>query len=54
MCSVKEASEILNVKVRTVRDWIASGKIKANKDKKTRRWEISKKSLEKLIHDNKN
>lgn len=54
MYSVKEASEFLNVKVRTIRNWISNGKLKARKDEKTRRWKISKRSLEKVAHDNKN
>lgn len=54
MYSVREASEVLGVKVRTVRTWIANGKLKARKDKGTKRWKISKRSLEKTAHDNKN
>lgn len=51
MYSVKEASLLLNLKVRTVRSWIYNGKLKAKKDKRTKRWKISKRSLEKTIHD---
>lgn len=54
MYSVREISDILNVKVRTVRSWITDGKLRARKDKKTRKWKIAKRSLEKFIHDYKN
>ena len=50
--SVRELSEMLNVKVRTVRGWIFKGKLKAKKDKKSRRWKISEKNLEKFVYDN--
>ena len=54
MYSVREASKILGVKVRTIRSWIYSGKLKAKKDKKTNHLKIYKNSLEKILHDNKN
>ena len=53
MYSVREASDLLGVKVRTIRTWIAEGKLKARKNKQTRRWKISKRSLEKFAHDHK-
>lgn len=51
--SVRELSKMFDVKVRTVRGWISKKKLKAKKDKKSRRWKISEKNVEKFVYDNK-
>ena len=38
---LRQASELLGIKVRTPRQWISDGKIKANKYKISNRWYIS-------------
>ena len=52
--SVREFSEMFDVKVRTVRNWIFKKKLKAKKDKKSKRWKISEKTVEDFAYDNKN
>lgn len=41
--SIKEAAELLGIKVRTVREWIKKGKIKAEKNdyRHSNQWFIS-------------
>lgn len=51
--SVREASEILGVKVRTVRSLIAKKKLKARKDKRSKRWKISEVNLARYVYDHK-
>ena len=46
--SLKETAEILGIKVRTVRDWIFKGKIKAGKYEDGKKWYISKSEIERL------
>lgn len=38
--TIREASQLLGIKVRTVRSWISKGKIKAAKFPGSRRWVI--------------
>ena len=45
MYSVKEVSRIFGVKVRTIRNWIAKGKLEAQKDERSRRWKISSNTI---------
>lgn len=46
--SLKETAEILGIKVRTVRDWIFKGKIKAGKYEDGKKWYIAKSEIERL------
>lgn len=39
--NIRQAAELLGIKVRTVRQWIADGKIRAKKYSFSRRWFIS-------------
>lgn len=38
--SIREASAILGIKVRTVREWIKQGKLTAEKDAVSKRWKV--------------
>lgn len=55
-CNIKEAAEICGVKVRTIRQWIRDGKIKAKKADNEWYWIIPKSELEakELLNGNKN
>lgn len=46
--SLREASTQTGVKVRTLRDWIGKGKIKAVRFEGTRYWMISAKEVDRL------
>ena len=43
--NVKQTSELLGIKVRTVREWIRTGKIKAEKYDCTNRWFVSESEI---------
>ena len=47
--SIKEASTVLGVKVRTVREWIHDGKLKAKKYDCSNRWFISESEIIRLM-----
>ena len=47
--SIKQASEVLGIKVRTVREWIRDGKIKAKKYDVSNRWFIPESEIIRLI-----
>lgn len=46
--SIKEVAEVLGIKVRTVRDWLRRGIIKAKKYKNSPMWFISESEIEKI------
>lgn len=46
--SIRQASELLGIKVRTVREWIRLGKIKATKYEVSNRWFISESEIKRL------
>lgn len=46
--SIKQASALLGVKVRTVREWIKVGKIKARKYEVSNRWFIPESEIVRL------
>lgn len=54
--TVRQTSELLGIKVRTVRDWISKGKIRAVKYDGSNRWFISHKEIQRILegheHDN--
>ena len=53
--TIREAAKILNMKVRTIRDWLKKGKIKAEKKTNDWYWMIPEVEIERLQqHDNKN
>ena len=46
--NMKQVSELLGIKVRTVRSWARSGKIKAVKLDGTRRWLVLESEIKRL------
>lgn len=53
MYSIKEASELSGVKVRTIRSWIKSGFLKAKKNARSRFWFIKDEDLQKIMEGRK-
>ena len=49
--SIRQASELLGVKVRTVREWIKTGKLKAYKYDISNRWYIHESEVLRLLSD---
>lgn len=47
--SIKEASTVLGVKVRTVREWIKTGKLNAKKYKVSNRWFVPESEIIRLM-----
>lgn len=54
MVNIQKASEMLGVKVRTIRQWIREGKIPARKYPISNRWFIDERDIEKLRGNNDN
>lgn len=52
MYSIVKASEILGIKVRTVREWIRTGKLKAQKYEISNRWFISEDEIRRIQNGN--
>lgn len=46
--SIRQASNLLGIKVRTVREWIRNGKLKAVKYGVSNRWFISEEEIARL------
>ena len=46
--SLNEVAQLLGVKVRTIRAWIKSNKIRANKIDGTRRWIVMESEIKRL------
>lgn len=46
--SLRQASNILGVKVRTLREWIRNGKIKAQKYEISNRWFITQSEIDRV------
>ena len=52
--NIRQASNLLGIKVRTVREWIRNGKLKAIKYGESNRWFISEEEIKRITgHDNK-
>lgn len=47
--TLKQVSEITGVKMRTLRDWLSRGKLKAIKYPNQRRWFVSAEELNRLM-----
>lgn len=45
MYNIVETSKLLGIKVRTVREWISSGKLRAQKYEHSNRWMISESEI---------
>ncbi len=52
--SVRQTSELLGIKVRTVREWIKTGKLKAVKYDVSNRWFISDEEIKRVQNGHKN
>lgn len=51
--NIKQASKLLGLKVRTVREWIHKGKLKACKYDVSNRWFISEDEIKRITNANK-
>lgn len=49
--SIKQASDLLGIKIRTVRQWIRDGKIKGKKYPKSPRWFIAESEIKRVRGD---
>ena len=47
--SLRQASNLLGVKVRTLREWIRNGKIEAQKYEVSNRWFISQSEIDRIV-----
>ena len=52
--TIREVAKILNVKVRTIRDWLKKGKIKAERSENDWYWKIPETEIVRLQDDNQN
>lgn len=48
--NVRQAANLLGIKVRTVREWIRNGKLKAGKYDVSNRWYIMESEIERIMH----
>lgn len=48
MHSTRETAKLLGVKVRTIREWIRTGKIRAQKYPGSRRWYITDEEISRI------
>lgn len=48
MYNVRQASNLLGIKVRTVREWIRNGKLKAQKYMESNRWFIAESEIRRI------
>lgn len=48
--TIKQAANILGIKVRTAREWIRLGRMRAEKDEISRRWKISQQEIERICN----
>lgn len=46
--SLRQAAEILGIKVRTIRAWISSGRLKASKYEFSNRWYITESEIRRV------
>lgn len=53
MYNIRQASNLLGIKVRTVREWIRNGKLKAGKYDVSNRWFIPESEIERLTNGHK-
>lgn len=48
MYSISQASKLLGIKIRTVREWIKKGKLNATKYEASNRWFISESEIKRV------
>lgn len=53
MLTIRQASKIIGLSVRTIRFWIQTGKIKAVKDETNYKWLISEEEVERVKNGHK-
>lgn len=53
MYNVRQTSNLLGIKVRTVREWIRNGKLKAGKYDVSNRWFVPESEIERLTNGQK-
>ena len=46
--TIRQASNLLGIKVRTAREWLRTGKLHAKKDERSHRWKISDVEIKRL------
>ena len=46
--TLRQASNLLGIKVRTAREWLRQGKLHAEKDKVSGRWKVSETEIKRL------
>lgn len=51
LCNVNQAADALGIKVRTIRQWIHTGKIKAGKYPVSNRWYIAESEIRRLRNE---
>lgn len=49
--NIRQASDMLGIKVRTAREWIKTGKLKAKKYECSNRWFIAEDEIRRLINN---
>lgn len=49
--SLNQTADLLGIKVRTVREWVRTGKIKAKKIVGSRRWIVMESEIKRLLGD---
>lgn len=54
--TLQEAAREIGIQVRTARDWLVKGKMKAEQDERSHRYRVSEEEVKRLRteHDNKN
>lgn len=52
--NLNEVAELLGLKVRTVRQWVKDGKVKATKIADSRRWIVTESEIRRLQNGDKN
>lgn len=52
--NLNEVAELLGLKIRTVRQWVKDGKVKATKIADSRRWIVTESEIRRLQNGDKN
>lgn len=49
--NLRQAGDLLGIKVRTVREWVHKGKLKAHKYPESNRWYVSEGEISRILND---
>ena len=49
--TLRESADMIGIKVRTIREWLKKGKIKATQDERTHRWYVEEDEITRCLHD---